>query len=130
MSASLFLLCKLSSFTSYFRFCIQVISHGICLSLSDLPSMTLSGCIHVAANTIIPFFRMAQWWPAVHRRRACSAHSRLWTLGSLPSLGCCQQCCCEHRCVCLSELEFSSTTNQIHQFFNTKPLWPNSHIHT
>ena len=40
----------ISSFVSYFRFHVKVISYGICLSLLDLFSMIISSCICVAAK--------------------------------------------------------------------------------
>ena len=42
----------------YFRFHVSVILHGMCLSLSDLTSlsMRISNCLHVATNGIISFF--------------------------------------------------------------------------
>ena len=40
----------------YFRFYIVVLSCSICLSLSDLLSVRISSCIHVAANGISFFF--------------------------------------------------------------------------
>ena len=33
-----------------------MISYGICLSLSDLPRMIISSCIHVSVNGTILFF--------------------------------------------------------------------------
>ena len=39
----------------YFRVHVYVISHGICLSLSDLLNMIIWRSIHVATNGIVSF---------------------------------------------------------------------------
>ena len=51
----------IGSFTPYFRFHIAVISYIICPSLSDLLSMRISSCIHVAANGMLSFFFVAKY---------------------------------------------------------------------
>ena len=45
-----------------------MISYGICLSLSDLTSLSMrvSSSIHVAANGVILFFFMAEWYSVVY----------------------------------------------------------------
>ena len=57
---------KIGSFVPYFRFHVYVISYGICLSLSDLLHFLLtylhSSCTQVAANDIILFFFMIEWY--------------------------------------------------------------------
>ena len=59
----------------YFRFPIQVISYGICLSLSDVLSMIISRSIYVAADGIILFFFMAEWYSIVYMHHIFFIHS-------------------------------------------------------
>ena len=47
---------EIGSLVPYFRVHIEVISYGICLSLSELLSMRISSCMDVAANGTISFF--------------------------------------------------------------------------
>ena len=70
----------------YIRFQIYVIAYGICLSLSDLTSLSMrvSSSIHVAANGIILFFFMAEWYSIVY-----IYHIFLIQMSVNGHLGCC-----------------------------------------
>ena len=92
------------SFVPYIRFQIQVISCGICLSLSDwlhsvwqslVPSMLLK----------IASFCSFLWLSSIP---LCAYTTHLtnpiicrWTLGLFPCLGYCEECCNEHAGACV-----------------------------
>ena len=66
---------------SYFRSYVQVISYGICLSLSDLTSPIISRSIHVAADGIISFFfRLSNIPLYIRTTSSLSICLYLWTL--------------------------------------------------
>ena len=53
-------------YTKINKILLKVKSYGICLSLSDLLSMRISTSIHVAANGIILFFFIADYYSIVY----------------------------------------------------------------
>ena len=59
---------------SYFRFHVEVISHGVCLSLSDFVSMIIPRSIHVVANGV-SFFWMAEQNSTVYMYHLFVTHS-------------------------------------------------------
>ena len=77
--------------TIFFRFQIEVISF-ICLSLSDLLSLTTSRSLHVGARGIISFFLwLNNSLLYVFLLVICQ-----WTVKLLSCPGYCKQCCYEH----------------------------------
>ena len=58
-----------------FRFCVYVISYGVCLFLTYFFSMIISSCILIAANGIISFFFMAEQHSIVYMCRIFFIHS-------------------------------------------------------
>ena len=56
-----------------------MISYGICLSLSGLLHLAriISSCIHVAANGIISFFFMAEYYSIVYMHHIFFIHSSI-----------------------------------------------------
>ena len=76
-----------------------MISYSICLFLSDLLSMKISSCIHVAANGIFAFL-----WLSSTSLYICiiSLFICQWTFRLFPCFNGCEECC-----IYLFELQFS-----------------------
>ena len=74
--------------------------------------MIISRSIHVAVNGIISFFLWQSDIPLfVYIYNIFLIHSCQWTLRLCPCLGYYKSCCCEHYCIYVFELEFSSFLN-------------------
>ena len=84
---------QICSFVSYFRFHREVVSYGICLSLSDL--------LHLVSQSLGPFellqvalfhsFFMAEYHSIVYMYHIFFIHSSVDGYLEFPCLGCCEQ---------------------------------------
>ena len=64
-------------------------------------SIIISRSIHVAANSIILFFFMAEQYSIVYMYRIFLIHSYVDGNLVFPCLGYCEQCCNEHKGACI-----------------------------